>query len=276
MRGDTSRQWNRLGSSSLGLLLTAISLPAIAECDDRLTALEAALVSSHSDWTELDAAGRQLVHESGRLHGAALSIGLNCSDSDFLALISQLDGPRRYDGQTSTGAPILSNSDVRQRRAYLQANFHLAATWKLGGRLASNTIWRDMASAGAASGYPERYDWTAISLGVQWEKVFDRNRLKLAAWVGRPVRSSMELTLPGRDQATLNLGAMRQTEFAIGWHTPLGLHWYLEADVQYHRTAIDQGESSVIQRGGVPVGVAYQPITVMVDVPVAIRIGYEF
>ena len=276
MRGDTSRQWNRLGSSSLGLLLTAISLPAIAECDDRLTALEAALVSSHSDWTELDAAGRQLVHESGRLHGAALSIGLNCSDSDFLALISQLDGPRRYDGQTSTGAPILSNSDVRQRRAYLQANFHLAATWKLGGRLASNTIWRDMASAGAASGYPERYDWTAISLGVQWEKVFDRNRLKLAAWVGRPVRSSMELTLPGRDQTILKLGAMRQTEFTIGWHAPLGLHWYLEADVQYHRTAIDQGESSVIQRGGVPVGVAYQPITVMVDVPVAIRIGYEF
>jgi hypothetical protein len=88
--------------------------------------------------------------------------------------------------------------------------------------------------------------------------------------------ATMELTLPGRDQATLKLGSMNQTEFVALWRTPIGSSLYLEAEVQYRRTAMGQGENSVIERGGMPVGLAHQPTTVMVDVPVAVRLGYEF
>ena len=276
MTGDTTRQWNRIKGGSLGLLLTAISIPAAAECNDRLTSLRVALVSSQSDWNEFDASGRKLVNESGRLNGEELSIGLHCSDWDFLALMSQLDGPRVYDGQSSTGVAIISSAVVRQRQSYLQASFNVAGTWQLGGRLSSNTIWRDLASAGGASGYPELYRWTTMSLGTQWETVTGRNQFKLAAWFGRPLMSTMELTLPGRDQATLKLGSMNQTEFAAAWRTSISPSWHLEAEVQYHRTAMGQGESSVIQSGGMPVGLAHQPTTVMVDVPVAVRLGYDF
>jgi len=38
---------------------------------------------------------------------------------------------------------------------------------------------------------------------------------------------------------------------------------------------MDQGESSVIQRGGLPVGLAHQPATVLVDMPISIRLGYD-
>ncbi len=276
MTGDTSLQTSRIRSSSLGLLLTAISIAATAECNDRLTSLALAPVSKQSDWNEFDAAGRKLVNESGRLNGAELSIGLNCSDWDFLALLSQLDGLRSYDGQASNGVPIVSVSEVRQRQGHIEANFRLTDAWRLGGRLSSNTIWRDMASAGGASGYPERYAWTAISLGLQWEAVSGRNRFKLGAWFGRPVVSTMELTLAGRDRATLKLGSMNQAEFAATWRTPLSPSWYVEADVQYHRTAMGQGESSVIQRGGMPVGLAHQPTTIMLDLPVAVRLAYDF
>jgi hypothetical protein len=274
--GDTNRRCNRTRSSSLGLLLAAISVTAAAECSDRLKSLKVAFVSDQSDWSEFDTSGRKLVHESGKLHGPELSFGLRCADWEFLALASQLDGSRMYDGQTSTGVPIISSSEVRQRKSYLQAGFNLADTWQMGGRLSSNTIWRELASAGGASGYAELYYWTTIALGTQWETGLGRNRFKLAAWFGRPVMSTMELTLPGRDQATLKLGSMNQAEFAAGWRTPIHPSWYLEADVQYRRTAIGQGEDAVITRGGMPVAVAHQPQTLLVDVPVAVRIGYDF
>ena len=276
MTGDTIWRWNRTRSSSLGLLLAAISVAAAAECSDRLNSLKVALVSDQSDWSEFDTSGRKLAQESGKLHGPELSIALHCADWDFLALASQLDGSRMYDGQTSTGVTIISNSAVRQRQGYLQASFNLADSWRLGGRLSSNTIWRELASTGGAAGYPELYYWTTISLGTQWETVLGRNRFKLAAWFGKPVMSTMELTLPGRDHATLKLGSMNQTEFAAGWRTPIGPSWYLEVDVQYRRTAIGQGEDAVITRGGMPVAVAHQPQTLLVDVPVAVRIGYDF
>ena len=68
MTADTGRHWRRIAGSSLGLLLSATSLTAHAQCSERLTALQAAPVSQQSRWRELDASGRQLVRESGSLH----------------------------------------------------------------------------------------------------------------------------------------------------------------------------------------------------------------
>ena len=276
MTADTGRHWRRIAGSSLGLLLSATSLTAHAQCSERLTALQAAPVSQQSRWRELDASGRQLVRESGSLHGAELSLGLHCADWDLLARASLLDGTRLYDGQTSTDAPMASSTRVRQAQAALQANYRLADAWQWGGRLSHHTIWRDIASAGAAAGYPERYDWTILAVGAQWQTLAGSNRFSLAAWLGKPLRSSMQLNLPGRDEATLKLGPMHQAELAATWRTPLAGAWHLEADVQYHRTAMGQREDTVIQRSGAPVGLAHQPRTIVVELPVAVRIGYAF
>ncbi|MDO8771287.1 MAG: hypothetical protein Q7K57_21810 [Burkholderiaceae bacterium] len=266
--------WHKAGL--LGLMTAAISVAAAAECVDRSASWQAANVTSSSEWDEFDASGRKLVHESGTLHGAELSAGLRCGDWNLQAQISQLNGSRLYDGQTSTGVPVTSQSALRQLQGHLQASLNLTDAWQLGGRLSSHTLWRDIASAAGASGYLERYDWTMLSLGAQWQTALGPGKLTLAAWTGTQLKSTMVLNLPGRDQATLPLGSISQVELAAGWRAQLGRAWSLQADVRYRRADMDQGADAVITRRGVPVGVAHQPRTSMVDVPVAIRIGYEF
>lgn len=266
--------WHKAGL--LGLMTAAISAAAAAECVDRSASWLAANVTSSSEWNEFDASGRKLVHESGTLHGVELSAGLRCGDWNLQAQLSQLDGSRLYDGQTSTGVPVTSQSALRQLQGHLQASLNLTDTWQLGGRLSSHTLWRDIASAAGSSGYPERYDWTMLSLGAQWQTALGPGKLTLAAWTGTQLKSTMVLNLPGRDQATLPLGSISQVELAAGWRAQLRRAWSLQADVRYRRADMDQGADAVITRRGVPVGMAHQPRTSMVDVPVAIRIGYEF
>jgi len=86
----------------------------------------------------------------------------------------------------------------------------------------------------------------------------------------------MAITLPGRDQAKLKLGALQQLELVASWRTRFASAWYFQADIGYRRLEMEQGDTSVIRRSGVPVGVAYQPKSVMTERPIAIQIGYEF
>lgn len=267
-------RWHKAGA--LGLLAASISVAAAADCADRSAAWQAGYVSDLSDWNEFDASGRKLVHESGTLQGVALSASLRCGDWKLQGQLSQLDGSRLYDGQTSTGVPVTSQSALRQRQGHLQASLNVTDAWQFGGRLSGQTLWRDIASAGGASGYPERFDWTLLSLGAQWKTGLGPGQLTLAAWAGTQLMSSMVLTLPGRDPATLPLGSISQAELAAGWRTQLSPAWHVQVDVRYRRTDIDQGADVVIMRNGAPVGMAHQPRTSMVNMPVAIRIGYEF
>ncbi len=261
---------------ALGFLAAALSSAAAANCSERSIAWQAAYVSNLSDWQEFDATGHKLVHESGTLQGAELSAGFRCGGWNFQGQLSQLDGIRLYDGQTSTGTPVMSQSALRQLQGHLQTSYNVSDAWLLGVRFSGQTTWRDIASAGGASGYPERFDWTLLSFGTQWKTALGSGQLTLAGWAGTQLTSSMTLNLPGRDQALLQLGPIRQVELALGWRMPLSPSWSLQADVRYRRTDIDQGADVVIKRNGVPVGVAHQPRTSMVDVPLAIRIGYEF
>lgn len=267
-------RWQKAGV--LGFLAAATSIAAAGNCVDHSTTWQVASVSNLSDWNEFDASGRKLVHESGTLQGVELSAGLRCGDWSLQGQLSQLDGSRLYDGQTSTGIPVTSHSALKQLQGHLQASWNVTDAWQLGGRYSGQTTWRDIASAGGASGYPERFDWTLLSFGSQWKTALGPGQLILAAWVGTQLSSSMTLNLPGRDQATLPLGSIRQDELEAGWRTQLSPAWNLQADVRYRRTTIDQGADVVIKRSGLPVGVAHQPRTSVTDMPITIRIGYEF
>jgi hypothetical protein len=258
------------------LLLATLASTASAACTEPELLWQAAGLSQGSRWDELTPSGQSLVHESGRLDGLEFSGRLRCGAWQFAAHLTQLEGSRDYQGQTSTGIAVNSRSELRQRQARLQTSLDLTPTWQLGGRLSHQTHWRDIASAGAASGYPERFDWTLLEAGAQWQTGLGPGQLQLAAWAGAPLQSSMALTLPGRDPASLSLGAMRQFELSAAWRGPLRPGWQFQVDIAYRRTEIEQGASSVITRAGVPVGVAHQPRTVLRELPLAIRISYSY
>lgn len=276
MTAQASRWQNWHRASVLGLLLAGTSSAVVADCQPQPTALLGAYVIRGSTWNEFDTSGRRLVRESGKLHGTEFSMGWRCFDWDVAATLSQLTGSRSYEGETSIGVPAVSLSNVRQSYGHLQGNFRITDTWHLGGRLATDRIWRDIASVSEAAGYPERFDLTMLSFGTQLRTVSGPGDLTLSSWVGKPVMSRMELNLPGRDQATLPLGSVLQLEMAAAWRSRITSTWHWQADVRYRRTDMGQGEDAVIRRGGIPVGLAKQPRTSMVDVPISLGVVREF
>lgn len=262
--------------SLLSLLTSAWSGVSAANCVDVASSLQAGSVRATSEWREFNTAGQALVRESGTLEGIALAAAYRCDRWHLALQFSELEGNRKYDGQTTTGRSVLSQSAIRQRQGHLQAMFALTDSWSLGGRLVKQTLWRDIASADGASGYPERFDWTLLSAGAQWQSKLGPGQFTLEAWAGKDLQSSMRLTLPGRDQAALKLGAIEQLELAAGWRTQLSPAWHVQADIGYRRVSIEHGVTAVIRRGGIPSGVAYQPRTTLIERLIAIRMGYEF
>lgn len=260
----------------IGLMAVAFSCASAAFCVDSTGHWQLANVSSRSEWNEFNAVGRILVHESGPLIGAALSAAYDCDKWHYLAGITQLNGTRIYDGKTNNGAPAISQSTIQQRFFQVQAIRKITDTWKLGTRLSNQTLWREIASIDSAAGYPERFDWTLLSLGAQWHSELGPGQLTIQAWSGKQLQSRMVLTLPGRDQTSLALSSMSQIELAAGWRMQLNPAWHLQADIGYRHSEMAQGSPTVITRGGSPTGVAYQPKTVMLDRPISIQIGFEF
>ncbi len=263
-------------AAALAALVAAYSCAATATCIDSAVVWQVGSVHSASEWSESDGAGRRLVHESGALDGPELSVAYRCKKFGLTAQIDQLEGTRQYDGQTNSGASAVSRTSLRQQQMQLMAMVAVTDGWQLGGRISDQTIQRDIASAAAAAGYPERFNWTLLAIGAQWGASLGAGQFTLSGWAGRQLQSSMRVMLPGRDQATLPLGSINQIDLTAGWRMPLSSAWHLQADIGYHRLEMGPGASTVITRGGLPVGVAYQPRTVMVSQPVALRIGYEF
>ncbi len=269
-------QRNRAGATSLALLLCSMAPSAWAVCPEPSIQWQVALVSATSQWDEFDTLGRKLVHESGTLEGPEMSVGLRCEGWDYRAGAAQLDGPRHYDGQTSTGVPVASHSTLKMQDLNLQAGFNLNEQWQIAGRVSRGLVWRNIASTAGAVGYPERYEWTSAWLGTLWTTATAPHQWVVQAWFGAPLTSSMVADLPGHDRTVLPLGSTRQIELAAAWRMALDAHWHVQADVRYRRIDIDQGRNVVMLRGGIPMGLAHQPKTIEVNMPVAIRLSYSF
>lgn len=253
-----------------------VALSAVAACTDTATTWQVAYLNDRSDWYEFDAIGRQLVHESGTLTGPELAVSYQCDNWQLAAQLAEFNGSRLYDGQTNAGVPVLSQSAIQRHQGQVQATYALTRQWQLGGRWAYQTMARDIASAGGASGYPEYFDWHLLSIGAQWQADVGLGQLTLAAWAGQRVQSGMQITLPGRDPTVLPLGSIRHMDLTAGWRMPLSQAWHVQADVGYRRTEIGEGAETIITRNGVPVGVAHQPRSVLLSRPVSIRLGYTF
>lgn len=253
-----------------------VALSCVAACTDSASTLQVAHLSERSHWYEFDVVGRQLVHESGILTGTEFAVAYQCDRWQLAAQIAEPNGSRLYDGHTNTGIPVLSHSAIQQQLGQLQTSFSFTRQWQIGARWTYQSIARDIASAGGASGYPERFEWNLLSVGARWQADVGPGQLSVAAWLGQQVQSSMQITLPGRDAAVLPLGQIRYAELAAGWRMPLSQAWHIQADVGLRRTEIGEGAEIVITRSGVPVGVAHQPRSVLTSRPLSIRLGYTF
>jgi hypothetical protein len=260
----------------LGIALIAVAPAAMAECPWTPLAVDAGYIRNRSEWREFGAMGQQLVHESGRLQGPVVSAQWRCQDWVMRGEVSDLDGDRTYDGQTNSGAPVTSHSAVRQQEANLQLAFDVTDNWQLGGKISDQTLWRDIASSAGAAGYPEKFNWTLIHLGAHWHTGLGPGRLTMALWLGVPVRSSLSVRLPGRDELTLALGAIHHLEATARWRMPLRPAWELQIELSFRRTVIAQGDAGVVRRAGVPVAVARQPQTHIEDMPFRLGVSYVF
>lgn len=253
-----------------------MALSSAAACTDSAITWQVAQQRDLSEWREFDAIGRQLVRESGRLTGPELALTYQCGNWQLDGRMAELKGSRLYNGQTNTGVPVVSQSAIGQRQGQLQASFALSQSWRIGARWTVQSMARDIASAGGASGYPEHLDWRLLSIGAQWQTHVGQGELTAGAWLGQQVGSSMQVTLPGRDTSSLPLGAIRHMDFALGWRMPLSPAWHVQVDAGFRKTEIGEGTEVIMTRNGVPVGVAHQPRSVLLSRPLSIRLGYAF
>jgi len=109
----------------LSLLTIAWSGASTASCVDAASSVQAGSVRAASDWREFNTAGKELARESGTLEGIALAAAYSCDRWHLGTQFSELEGNRNYDGQTTNGRPVISQSAIRQRQGHLQAMLSL-------------------------------------------------------------------------------------------------------------------------------------------------------
>jgi hypothetical protein len=247
-----------------------------APCQESNVSVAGGPLSTASQWREFGVAGRMLVHESGHLSGESLSANYLCAPWRIHGQLAVLQGRRAYQGQTSAGRAVVSHSSIRQQEGKLQVFYEFTDAWQLGGQLTRLTLKREIASASGALGYPEHFDWTSLSMGVQWHPRLGPGQWTLTAWMGTSLDSRLRVTLPGRDTTSMPPGASQHRALAASWRTQLTPGWYLQASVDYRRTDLDLGAPAVVRRHGLPVGTVHQPETQFTDRMAAVHLGYTF
>ena len=257
------------GLRRLAWLAAAVlcSGPVRADCLPVAWAWQAG--AEHSRWQEQADNGRRLLQERGTLATLAGQATLACSGLQWQATLGLADGRRGYQGQSSTGQPVTTHSQIR--RLHWQAAALLpvpswgsgwGSGWKAGMALGQVRLWRRIASAGPVLGYPERFDqWQAMAL-LDHGRVLQPGlglQARLALGAGPPGR--LWLQLPIADARALRLGSSRavQLDLALlggqaadataGWR--VGLSW------RHQRTGA--GPAATLWRGNLPVGAAAQP-----------------
>lgn len=245
-------------------LLTGLAcgVPALAACQAPAWSWQAG--AEHSRWQEHADNGRRLLTEQGTLATADVRASLDCGAVQWQATLGGAGGRRAYQGESSTGQPIRTHSDIRRLHWQAAALLPLPAWgpgWQAGAALGQVRLWRDIASAGPVRGYPERFDqWQASALLAHTRALRPGLGLQARLALGGGPSGRLLLQLPTADAARLRLGHHGSIGLDLrllggtsdqdaGWQ--LGLHW------RHHRTAA--GPAATLWRGTLPVGAAAQP-----------------
>ncbi|HSW19254.1 MAG TPA: hypothetical protein VLJ86_18690 [Ramlibacter sp.] len=258
------------------------SAPALAgsfvapNCEQATSGAAVSLARAESRWTETASSGRRLVREAGALWGPQLDAWLDCGALELQGRLSYLDGTRSYDGQTFAGAPAQTTSSVQHLRARAQASWRVAPSWQVGVRLGREMAWRDIASTPVANGYPERYELPMAAVGAAWQGALGAGRLSVGGWVGRDLGARLRLWLPSFDVTSLDLARLSSAEAEVALSWPLSPSADLSLGMGVRRLRMGQGPARVLTRNGVPGGVAFQPATTLMEIPVAVGVALRF
>jgi hypothetical protein len=242
-------------------------------------ALQALAGIERSQWEEFDAQGKSLVRERGSLQVAGVQASGRCGAVDWSAQGARSQGQRDYDGVTSTQASLHTQSRLRAPALTVSAWLPVSESWAMGAQLGYRQIRRDIASAGNALGYPERFDALQAAVGVRYQAVLgERVRLSASGWLGGGPGGRVKVDLPRADPVTLPLGSIRL--MALGLELDDGASaqpgWSWRAGVLYRREQTGAGDAQAITRNSVTVGAALQPRFVQRHVGTTAALAYRF
>ena len=237
---------------------------AQAQCVQPEVGFSVAALRSH--WREQDERGRRLVEERGTLRQLGMGAALSCGPWVLGLQLAQARGRRGYDGVDSGGAPIASTSALVQSELKLEALRLAVGPWLLGGRLLAQRVDRDIASAGAALGYPERFRWWQAQVGTRAAfELAPGRQLALDAWFGGGPGGKVAARLPHADPVTLGLGHSRAAELGLALASSTLLRrtdrtgWGWRLRLQCTLQDIGAGAAKPLMRNGAVVGGAAQP-----------------
>ena len=260
----------------VGLWVVGIAVAKAAPSQESGFSLTGAPMNAASQWREFNVANQMLVHESGSLKGVSIGVSYQCSPWQIEMQVAALQGQRVYQGQTNGGRAAMSQSSIRHHERKLQTLYEWRPGWLIGGMLTQKTLWRDIASASGAEGYPERFAWTSLSMGLQWQPRLGSGQLALTAWAGQALDANLRVSLPGKDTTALTLGTSRHMALAANWRTRISPQWHLGAGMDYSHTNMGQGPTGIVRRNGLPAGVAHQPKTHFTDSWITLRLEYTY
>jgi hypothetical protein len=196
----------------------------MAEFADAAPAIEIHALVRASRWRERADDGRALVHEAGTLKGLGLVVQSSTGPWQLRFEASQVRGARAYDGQTSAGQPVRTTAQLRDDGAGLEVLHTIdpadpAAS--VGLRVIARRSLRTLPDVGSVLGFRE--DWRSL-----WIVPAARGRVDVGPvrwrWdvaAGLSVVSRLDLSLPGRDTATLQPRRSRLAELGLTGQWPL-------------------------------------------------------
>jgi hypothetical protein len=243
--------------------------PAWAACGGLTLGAEA--VTQASVWTERAPSGLRLVREHGRLAGATLSAAGACHPVGWGLSVTELRGTRAYDGVSSTGASLQTDSRIHEQTVALDLEWPVAAgasrsTWQVLVRGEHLQIGRDIASVGTVLGYPERFRFARASAGVRWRHTaWAGSSVEVAGWLGAGPSGRLDIALPIADATQLRTGSGRFGQIQFRWHWPSSMQepvagqWRMHVAASASQWRIGEGAEQALTRSGRLVGVARQP-----------------
>lgn len=238
--------------------------------------LSAAALRTDSTWQEFDDNGRRLLTENGILNGAELQASQRLGRWGMSLHLVQQQGSRSYLGETSLGQPVATAAAVQARTLDATAAYHFSPALSVALRLEHRRTDRVIASVGAATGYPEQFNWLMGSVGVQGQLYLPGSRMQGGVWWGQGTHANLQLNLPGRDPSILTLGRLTQSEVQLAWILPLGATANLRVNTGWQDTYLEQGQTAVVTRSGIPVAVARQPQTRITHRPMGVGLELQF
>jgi len=241
----------------LALLAGLLAPPAWADAGWQA---ELATAQEWQQWRETGSDGRRLVSEDGRLAGLSAALRWTAPGVVQFGLRQDLLwGVRSYRGLSNRGAELQTRSELGQALTRLDGTLAprpLQAGWSWQ-PVAAAEFWqwkRRLRDTPQASGYPERYRQGLLLLGLQAQgEGGTLARLEVGGgWGGRN-----RVELPGRDPASLPLGAAASLRLMLGGELAPAWRWSVTAE----RLTLQAGDERPVTLQGVPLQSARQPRT---------------